>query len=95
MVVALQRDIVEDDHRQGGGNEQQARRHQLAGAGADDTAQQPGDGRAQQRKENDRSVHRQPFITLMSSTAMAAVAETDHQDGEADGGLGRRDGENE
>ena len=60
VIVALQRHVIEGHRRQGGGSEQAARGHQLAGAGADDAAEQPRDGGTENGQEDDQGIHLSP-----------------------------------
>ena len=58
----------------------------------------PGDEEAEERQEDDGVIHRaaQPFIMLMSSTAIEPrLRIEDDEDGKADRRLGRGDGEHE
>ena len=68
--VAFDRHVIERNDGQRGGHEQQARGDKFAGARANHAAEQAGDGRSDDGKEDDCCVHHQPFITLTSSTAM-------------------------
>ena len=60
VIVALQRHVVERDHRQRRRHEQQAGGHQFAGAVADQAAEQARNGGTDNGQKDDRGVHLSP-----------------------------------